>query len=200
MEGSWLFVWLHLGNALPTFLWRMHMFCTIVCAAVSDLSFIVHDSDARGDRLLSTQICTFFNQHFSLITWLEIILQCTSHLFDFFLSTLLAQIFMNLHRHLEAILCKRNLILILFHFQLSSLYPLYLCAIHCANSVVIENVELCNAKFLDSSGSSHSDNNLVELGNEMIKEDDRAVLLEGGLTKSASTKFNTSSIKANLIR
>ncbi|KAK3005309.1 hypothetical protein RJ639_016218 [Escallonia herrerae] len=33
-----------------------------------------------------------------------------------------------------------------------------------------------------------------------IKEDDRAVLLEGGLTKSASTKLSSSSIKANLIR
>ncbi|KAG5562119.1 hypothetical protein RHGRI_004987 [Rhododendron griersonianum] len=47
---------------------------------------------------------------------------------------------------------------------------------------------------------SHSDSNLVELGNDMIKEDDRAVLLEGGLTKSASTKFYASSIRANLIR
>ena len=47
---------------------------------------------------------------------------------------------------------------------------------------------------------SHSDNNLVELGSETIKEDDRAILLEGGLTKSASAKFNSSSIKANLIR
>ncbi|KAK3006524.1 hypothetical protein RJ639_015788 [Escallonia herrerae] len=46
----------------------------------------------------------------------------------------------------------------------------------------------------------HSDNNLVELENETIKEDDRAVLLEGGLTKSASTKLSSSSIKANLIR
>ncbi|KAK3024034.1 hypothetical protein RJ639_044136 [Escallonia herrerae] len=33
-----------------------------------------------------------------------------------------------------------------------------------------------------------------------IKEDDRVVLLEGGLTKSASTKLSSSSIKANLIR
>ncbi|KAM7500639.1 hypothetical protein LguiA_025053 [Lonicera macranthoides] len=46
----------------------------------------------------------------------------------------------------------------------------------------------------------HSDNNLVELANETIKEDDQAVLLEGGLTKSASGKSSTSSIKANLIR
>lgn len=41
---------------------------------------------------------------------------------------------------------------------------------------------------------------MVELGNEMIKEDDRAVLLEGGLTKSASAKLSTSSIKSNLIK
>lgn len=47
---------------------------------------------------------------------------------------------------------------------------------------------------------SHSDNNLVELGSETIKEDDRAVLLEGGLTKSASAKFNSSAVKANIIR
>ncbi|KAF3449891.1 hypothetical protein FNV43_RR05970 [Rhamnella rubrinervis] len=46
----------------------------------------------------------------------------------------------------------------------------------------------------------HSDINLVELGEETIKDDDRAVLLEGGLTRSASTKFYTSSIKTNLIR
>ncbi|KAL2524317.1 O-acetyltransferase family protein [Abeliophyllum distichum] len=46
----------------------------------------------------------------------------------------------------------------------------------------------------------HSDNNLVELENETIKEDDRAVLLEGGLAKSASAKLATPSIKTNLIR
>ncbi|XP_028051137.1 protein REDUCED WALL ACETYLATION 3-like isoform X2 [Camellia sinensis] len=55
-------------------------------------------------------------------------------------------------------------------------------------------------KSASPSKVSHSDNNLVELGNETVKEDDRAVLLEGGLTKSASAKFYTSSIKANLIR
>lgn len=47
---------------------------------------------------------------------------------------------------------------------------------------------------------SHSDSNLVELGEETIKEDDRAVLLEGGLSRSASVKFNSSSIKVNLMR
>lgn len=47
---------------------------------------------------------------------------------------------------------------------------------------------------------SHSDINLVELGGETTKEDDRSVLLEGGLTRSASLKFYSPSIKANLIR
>ncbi|KAA8519551.1 hypothetical protein F0562_013825 [Nyssa sinensis] len=60
--------------------------------------------------------------------------------------------------------------------------------------------ELLEYKKSSSPSKVHSDNNLVDLGNETIKDDDRAVLLEGGLTKSASTKFYTSSIKANLIR
>ncbi|XP_022898811.1 protein REDUCED WALL ACETYLATION 3-like isoform X1 [Olea europaea var. sylvestris] len=47
---------------------------------------------------------------------------------------------------------------------------------------------------------SHSDSNLVEMENGTIKEEDQAVLLEGGLTKSASTKLSTPSIKTNLIR
>ncbi|KAL5983938.1 Protein REDUCED WALL ACETYLATION 1 [Asimina triloba] len=46
----------------------------------------------------------------------------------------------------------------------------------------------------------HSDINLVELGNNTIKEDDRAILLEGGLTKSSSARFHSSSIRAHLIR
>ncbi|KAH7682523.1 N-acetylneuraminate 7-O(or 9-O)-acetyltransferase protein [Dioscorea alata] len=46
----------------------------------------------------------------------------------------------------------------------------------------------------------HSDINLVELGNEAVKEDDRALLLEGGLTKSTSAKFQNASVRANLIR
>ncbi|KAI4295397.1 hypothetical protein L6164_035446 [Bauhinia variegata] len=46
----------------------------------------------------------------------------------------------------------------------------------------------------------HSDVSLDELGKDTIKEDDRAVLLEGGLTRSASVKFQASSIKLNLIR
>ncbi|KAL8214620.1 hypothetical protein R6Q57_004069 [Mikania cordata] len=51
-----------------------------------------------------------------------------------------------------------------------------------------------------SPSKLHSDNSLVELETEAIKEDDRAVLLEGGLTKSASTRQPTVSIKTNLIR
>ncbi|EOY27786.1 O-acetyltransferase family protein isoform 5 [Theobroma cacao] len=51
-----------------------------------------------------------------------------------------------------------------------------------------------------SHSKVHSDNNLVELGEETIKEDDRAVLLEGGLTRSASAKFHSASIKTNLMR
>lgn len=49
---------------------------------------------------------------------------------------------------------------------------------------------------------SHSDNNLVELAEEKGDKvkDDEAALLEGGLARSASAKFNSSSIKTNLIR
>lgn len=46
----------------------------------------------------------------------------------------------------------------------------------------------------------HSDANLVELGNETVKEDDREVLLEGGLTRSGSARFQSSSIRANITR
>ncbi|XP_049383717.1 protein REDUCED WALL ACETYLATION 3-like isoform X2 [Solanum stenotomum] len=46
----------------------------------------------------------------------------------------------------------------------------------------------------------HSDNNLVELENATVKEEDRAVLLEGGLSKSASTKVSSSTIKTNIVR
>ncbi|XP_031497790.1 protein REDUCED WALL ACETYLATION 1-like [Nymphaea colorata] len=44
-----------------------------------------------------------------------------------------------------------------------------------------------------------SDVNLVELGNETIKEDDRAVLLEGGL-QPASAKAHGSSVKGSILR
>ncbi|CAN4091876.1 unnamed protein product [Withania somnifera] len=46
----------------------------------------------------------------------------------------------------------------------------------------------------------HSDNNLDELELSTTKEEDRAVLLEGGLSKSASAKSSSSSIKTNIIR
>lgn len=46
----------------------------------------------------------------------------------------------------------------------------------------------------------HSDSNLVELGNDTIKDDDREVLLEGGLTRSGSARFQSSSIRANITR
>lgn len=51
-----------------------------------------------------------------------------------------------------------------------------------------------------SPSKVHSDNNLAALESETIKEDERAVLMEGGLTKSASTKLSSSSIKTNMIR
>ncbi|XP_052203261.1 protein REDUCED WALL ACETYLATION 3-like [Diospyros lotus] len=60
--------------------------------------------------------------------------------------------------------------------------------------------ELLEYKRSASPPKVHSDNNLVDLANETIKEDDRAILLEGGLTKSASMKFYPSSIKENLWR
>ncbi|KAL3615171.1 Protein REDUCED WALL ACETYLATION 3 [Castilleja foliolosa] len=61
------------------------------------------------------------------------------------------------------------------------------------------------AEWLDYKKSSfpskvRSDANLTELDHETIKEDDRAVLLEGGLTKSASAKLLSPSTKTNLIR
>ncbi|KAF8408959.1 hypothetical protein HHK36_005029 [Tetracentron sinense] len=56
------------------------------------------------------------------------------------------------------------------------------------------------SQYLTFLGSSHSDVNLVKLGNEAIKEGDRAILLEGGLTKSVSARFHSSSIRSNLIR
>ncbi|KAK6793242.1 hypothetical protein RDI58_006695 [Solanum bulbocastanum] len=47
---------------------------------------------------------------------------------------------------------------------------------------------------------SHSDNNLDELEISTTKEEDQAVLLEGGLSKSASVKLSSSSVKTNIIR
>lgn len=60
--------------------------------------------------------------------------------------------------------------------------------------------ECLEYKKSSSPSKVHSDNNLVEMESQTIKEDDRAVLLEGGLTKSPSLKLSSSSIKTNLIR
>ncbi|CAK9145698.1 unnamed protein product [Ilex paraguariensis] len=46
----------------------------------------------------------------------------------------------------------------------------------------------------------HSDVNLVELGNQAVKEDDRAVLLEGGGLQSASPRVRSSSATYHLFR
>ncbi|CAH2046213.1 unnamed protein product [Thlaspi arvense] len=46
----------------------------------------------------------------------------------------------------------------------------------------------------------HSDNHLVESGGVAEKDDDKAELLEGGLSRSASVRFHNSSIRTNIIR
>ncbi|CAL9122160.1 unnamed protein product [Musa textilis] len=46
----------------------------------------------------------------------------------------------------------------------------------------------------------HSDVNLVDLDKEADKEDDRASLLERGLSRSSSARFHNASVRANLIR
>ncbi|KAF3456383.1 hypothetical protein FNV43_RR01033 [Rhamnella rubrinervis] len=62
------------------------------------------------------------------------------------------------------------------------------------------------AEFLEHKKNSvpskvrHSDVNLVELVNETIKEDDKAVLLEGGALQSASPKARTSYASSPVIR
>ncbi|XP_008797506.1 protein REDUCED WALL ACETYLATION 3 [Phoenix dactylifera] len=60
--------------------------------------------------------------------------------------------------------------------------------------------EILEYRKYSSPTKVHSDVNLVELGNETVKEDDRAVLLEGGLSKSSSAKFQNASVRANLFR
>ncbi|XP_077240433.1 protein REDUCED WALL ACETYLATION 2-like [Tasmannia lanceolata] len=50
-----------------------------------------------------------------------------------------------------------------------------------------------------SKAGRHSDINLAELGNETVKEDDRAILLEGGL-KPASPRVHISSVTSQLTR
>lgn len=61
------------------------------------------------------------------------------------------------------------------------------------------------SEFLEYTKSSvpakvHSDVNLVELGNGTVKEDDRAVLLEGGGLQSASPKSRSSSATSPIFR
>lgn len=46
----------------------------------------------------------------------------------------------------------------------------------------------------------HSDINLVELGNEAVKEDDKAALLEGGGLQSASPRARSSSVTSQVVR
>nr|KAJ0197242.1 hypothetical protein LSAT_V11C700356510 [Lactuca sativa] len=56
-------------------------------------------------------------------------------------------------------------------------------------------------KKLSSASKVHSDNNLVELETNTKEEDDRAALLEGGVTRSSSSlKQPVTAIKSNLIR
>ncbi|GJX96834.1 transposase, Ptta/En/Spm [Tanacetum coccineum] len=71
----------------------------------------------------------------------------------------------------------------------------YICFLNTLDVIVSSNVHL-----LVSFGCSHSDNSLVELELEATKEDDRAVLLKGGLTKSVSSRQPAAILKANLIR
>lgn len=50
------------------------------------------------------------------------------------------------------------------------------------------------------STSRHSDVNLAEMGNGTVKEDDRAVLLEGGGLQSASPKSRSSPTTSPIFR
>ncbi|KAG0464219.1 hypothetical protein HPP92_020288 [Vanilla planifolia] len=47
---------------------------------------------------------------------------------------------------------------------------------------------------------SHSNTNLMELGNERVKEGDHVMLLEGGLSNSASQRIQSTSLRTTLIR
>ena len=46
----------------------------------------------------------------------------------------------------------------------------------------------------------HSDINLVELGNDTVKEDDRAVLLEGGGLQSSSPRVRSLTVTSHIAR
>ncbi|KAL9249671.1 REDUCED WALL ACETYLATION 3-like protein [Drosera capensis] len=59
--------------------------------------------------------------------------------------------------------------------------------------------ELLEYRRYSSHSKVHSDSNLVELENEVGKEEDRAVFLEG-LPTSVSVKIHTPSVKSNLLR
>ncbi|PSR85068.1 Protein REDUCED WALL ACETYLATION like, partial [Actinidia chinensis var. chinensis] len=50
------------------------------------------------------------------------------------------------------------------------------------------------------SSKLHSDISLVELGNESVKDDDKAVLLEGGGVQSLSPKARSSSVTSRIVR
>ncbi|KAA8527342.1 hypothetical protein F0562_034943 [Nyssa sinensis] len=60
--------------------------------------------------------------------------------------------------------------------------------------------ELLEYKKNSVSSKLHSDVSLADLGNETVKEDDRAVLLEGGGLQSASPKLRTSSVTSHIVR
>ncbi|GER42743.1 O-acetyltransferase family protein [Striga asiatica] len=94
---------------------------------------------------------------------------------------------------------------ILIFCQLVSELPYTNCDVSFLLGVIPVFVAWIYSEWLEYKRSSslskvHSDNNLVELESETIKDDDRASLMEGGLTNSLSTKFTTPSIKTNIIR
>ncbi|KAL2464237.1 O-acetyltransferase family protein [Forsythia ovata] len=55
-------------------------------------------------------------------------------------------------------------------------------------------------KSSSSKPGRNSDVNLVDLGEETVKEDDRAVLLEGGALQSASPRVRNSSVTSHIVR
>ncbi|XP_043724013.1 protein REDUCED WALL ACETYLATION 2-like isoform X2 [Telopea speciosissima] len=60
--------------------------------------------------------------------------------------------------------------------------------------------ELLEYKKNSISSKVNSDINLIELGKETVKEDDRAVLLEGGGLQSASPRVPSVSVTSNIVR
>ncbi|XP_042492843.1 protein REDUCED WALL ACETYLATION 2-like isoform X2 [Macadamia integrifolia] len=60
--------------------------------------------------------------------------------------------------------------------------------------------ELLEYKKNSISSKVNSDVNLVELGKETVKEDERAVLLEGGGLQSASPRVSSLSVTSNIVR